>query len=729
MTHVHRSIRQIALCAILLFWGHMPLAGAAASAPDPGWPRDIQAGTNQIVIYQPQVEKWNGNQLEQRAAVSVQKSSASTPEFGVVWMTARTEVDKSTGQVALEDLKITRTHFPSESDDGAAIAAQLREKAPEVLRPVALDRLKASLAITLAESKRQAPDLKNNAPKLYYSSSPSLLVLIDGAPVLRDSGTPGLLRIVNTHALILLDQSNGTYYLYLAHHWMSAPAESGPWSLDKNPPKSTLAMLEKAKQTAIAQKEADPLDEPSVIESLNQGTVPKIFVSTTPAELIQTNGTPQFQPVADTQLLYVKNATGDLFLDTADQNYYFLTSGRWYHSSSLEGSWTYTPQRELPADFAKIPENHPKGAVLASVAGTEQAQEAAISNDIPQTATVDREQAHEDVSYDGAPEFKPIEGTPLQYAFNSANPVIRVDEHSYYSVQNGVWFAATSPSGPWAVTDRVPSVIYTIPPSSPIYYVTYVHVYGSTPRYVYVGYQPGYLGSYVTSDGTVVFGTGYVYPSWVGSVWIGPPVTYGFGVAWGPGFGWGFHLGFYGGFYGGPCYHPWWGPWGWAWAHGVSYSAFNTGRVSVNQVNFNQTNIYRGWGGNVVHNTVAVHGPFVANHAARTAGGPGFGRTAGGSISRPNNVYADRQGHVYQHDNRTGWHQMDRPANTARAQPQNTRQSAGRFASQGELDRERSARAIGESHTNYASRGYGGTGGKKPVPVARGGGGHGRGGH
>ena len=636
------------------------------------------------------MESWNGNQLEQRAAVSVQKPSSTTPEFGVIWMTARTEVDKSTGQVALEDLKLTRSNFPSEPDNGAAILKQLHTRAPEILRPVALDRLKASLAITRAESKRQTPNLKNNPPKIYYSSVPSLLVLIDGAPVLRDSGTPGLLRIANTHALILVDQSNGTYYLYLAHHWMSSPAESGPWNLATHPP----ASLEKAKQAAIAEKEADPLDEPSVIASLNEGIVPKIFVSTTPAELVQTNGAPQFQPVADTQLLYVKNAAGDLFFNTADQNYYFLTSGRWYRTHALDRPWNYVSARSLPADFAKIPENHPKGAVLASVAGTEQAQQAAISNDIPQTATVDRAQAHEEVNFDGPPQFRAIEGTPLQYAANSPTPVIRVDESSYYSVQNGVWFAASSPSGPWVVTDRVPAVIYSIPPSSPVYYVTYVHVYGATPRYVYVGYLPGYLGSYVSSDGTVVFGTGYVYPSWVGSVWIGPPVTFGFGVAWGPGFGWGFHLGFYGGFFGGPCYHPWWGPWGWAWRHGVNYAGFNTGHVSVNRLNLNQTNIYRGWNHNVVRSGFEPRGTYSAK-------------------PRANNVYADRQGHVYQHSATSGWRQMDRPAHTSTAQRTNTR-----IAAQNELDRERTARAIGERNASrYVSHG---TVRRPPTRVGRG---------
>jgi hypothetical protein len=42
----------------------------------------------------------------------------------------------------------------------------------------------------------------------------------------------------------------------------------------------------------------------------------------------------------------------------------------------------------LPGDFAHIPPQSLAGAVLPTVAGTPQAHEAAISNSIPQTATI-----------------------------------------------------------------------------------------------------------------------------------------------------------------------------------------------------------------------------------------------------------------------------------------------------------------------------------------------------
>ena len=76
----------------------------------------------------------------------------------------------------------------------------------------------------------------------------------------------------------------------------------------------------------------------------------------------------------------------------------------------------------------------------------------------------------------------------------------------------------------------VPPVIYSIPPSSPLHYVTYVQVYDVTPQYVVVGYTPGYFGTVVGAGGVVVYGTGYVYAPYIGAtVWYPPPVTYGYG--------------------------------------------------------------------------------------------------------------------------------------------------------------------------------------------------------
>jgi hypothetical protein len=170
--------------------------------------------------------------------------------------------------------------------------------------------------------------------------------------------------------------------------------------------------------------------------------------------------------------------------------------------------------------------------------------------------------------------LQPIAGTPLHYVVNSSLPVIQVSPTSYFTVENGVWFTASALPGPWVVATTVPSVLYTIPPSSPLHYVTYVYVYRATPDTVTVGYTPGYYGTCV-SNGVVVYGTGYVYDPWIDVSYYPPPPTYGYGacVAYTPWTGWYFGFGF-GWAWGAATVgwgwgaYPYWGPYAWV-PHGA----------------------------------------------------------------------------------------------------------------------------------------------------------------
>src|SRR5262249_40183428 len=160
----------------------------------------------------------------------------------------------------------------------------------------------------------------------------------------------------------------------------------------------------------------------------------------------------------------------------------------WFSSPSLQnGPWTYEPATGLPSDFAKIPDEGPKASVLTAIPGTPQAKEAMIVNQIPQTATISRAATRPTITYEGASDFRPIQGTPMSSAVNSTTPVI-LSSGSYYACQFGVWFVSRTPTGPWAVATSVPQEIYTIPPTSAVYYVTSVKIYGETPSAVYVGY-------------------------------------------------------------------------------------------------------------------------------------------------------------------------------------------------------------------------------------------------
>jgi len=157
--------------------------------------------------------------------------------------------------------------------------------------------------------------------------------------------------------------------------------------------------------------------------------------------------------------------------------------------------------------------------------------------------------------------------------------------------------------------------------------VTYVRVYSSTPSTVFVGYTPGYYGTVMSTDGVVVYGTGYVYPVYVGAYWYPPPPTYGFGWGFTVGMFWGFAMG--GGGWGYPCCHG---------GGGVYVSHRN---------NINIDNSYNRWGNR------AQAGQLPANRQTKQVGNTTLAKGAN------NNVYAGRDGEVYRRNEGGGWQKYD----------------------------------------------------------------------
>jgi hypothetical protein len=740
----------------------------AAKAPPaaPDWPRVIKTGETTLTFYLPQLDSWDGQRLEVHAAVSIQKSATAPPVFGVAVLTADTQVDKGARRVTLENVQVKQVRFPSASDQEATFKKLLQERIPPKVRTIELDRLETALAMREEQAKRESKPFKNDPPRIVFSTTPAILILIDGAPAYRPVSGTAYARVVNTRPLVLKD-GTGTHYLRLFDGWMTAPATTGPWSV----PVSVRADLDPVKDWVLKSTAvdlltgADPKD-PTNRPSLTKGPPPAIIVATEPTELIVTQGEPNYAPIDGTQLLYASNTTGHVFKHLGDQRTYVLVTGRWFRADSPAGPWAFVPGKDLPPDFAKIPDQSPKENVKASVPGTPQAQEAVIANSLPETAAIKRSDAKlETPKYDGPPELKPIDGTPLSYVVNSPLPVIQVSPTSYYALQNGVWFAGPSLQGPWTVATTVPAVIYSIPPSSPLYYVTYVKVYRATPSVVYVGYTPGYYSVYV-SDDVVVYGTGYTYTSWDGTVWYGTPVTYGFATSptytpwtgWVMGFGFGLAFGTATAGWGWGCY-PWWGPyrygsavgpygaaawgpggwaattgnvyrrWGdttavtrhsagynawtgnaWAGGAGMSYNS-RTGTVAAGQRGV-ASNAYTGnyaYGGRgVAVNPAtgqAVSGGRVTTGNAQSgvSGSAGYVRGQSGGVARVgNDVYATRDGTVYRNTG-SGW-QQNSGGGWSGVSNQGQAQSMGV---------EQQIRSTGQTRVNNynASGGFGGGGG------------------
>ncbi len=616
-----------------------------------GWPRTVAANGIQVTVYQPQLDYWNNVELQVHSAIAATFPGATSPTYGVLSLSATTLVDKSSRIVRLDRIQRLDARFPSTPERETTFISSMRTALLNGIGEISLDRLEAAKAMMQAEHESNAQPPKNDPPLIFVSDRPALLAYIDGEPRWQAIEGAPLERVVNTRVLLLRNHK-GQYFLHFMDGYLTAASLGGSWNRSADAPLGAAVaekLAEKERQIDLLAGQADKKNgkKPS-LSGLTADRVPTVYVATQPAELIVFDGPVNYAPLDGTDLLYARNTTANVFKDLVDQQSYVLLSGRWFRAAGLNGPWTYVAPRELPAEFAKIPDNSPKENVKASIPGTSQAREAVIANEIPQTAKVDREKTVYTSVIDGAPQLRAIEGTPLQYVYNAADPIIRVDENSWYALHNAVWFIATSVNGPWVVATSVPAVIYSIPVSSPLHYATYVRIYDVAPAYVVVGYTPGYYGTVVTGDGVVVYGTGYVYTPWVGTYWYGPPVTYGIGmsIVWTPWGSWAYGFGF-----GWGCWAawgwddwyppaPWWGPY-WGGAYANAYGGVTA--WGPNGWAGTTGNIYRSWGSaQSVGRGFAGYNAYTGNEFAGRYGAAYNSRTGAMTVGRQGavqNVY------------------------------------------------------------------------------------------
>jgi hypothetical protein len=525
------------LAALLL--GGLPLHGAPAKKSattavpaDPGWPREIVRDGMRLVYHQPQVDEWkNYRSLRARVAFSLTPKEGK-PVVGIAELEGNTVANLEARTVFIEKLKIASARFPSLAEaDAAQYEAALKKAFPGKALTVSLDRLLSS--VERGKEAFAPVEVKMDAPPIFTAASPAALLIVEGKPVQAPVEGTGLEFVVNTNWDVFFEPESKRYFLLSEKTWLTTDKLDGEWTLATKLP-ADFAKLPKDWEHV---KKALPL-------KLAKGMKPpRVLFSDKPAELIEfSGGAPVFQKIPGTRLLWAKNTESWVFQSSEDSQIYFLVSGRWFRAPKLEGPWVYAGN-DLPEDFKLIPPTHACADVLASVPGTPEAEDAVLLAQVPTEAVVKRAEAEAKakVAYDGEPEFVAIEGTPMTYAKNTSSDVIKVED-KYYLCQDAVWFAGSAPVGPWKVVTVVPPVIYTIPPSYPLYRVVYVKVEDDNdPDVVVCSYTAGYYGAYVAgaaARAVLVWGTGWYYPPYVS--WGPRPIyrpyysTYGVSAAYNP---------------------------------------------------------------------------------------------------------------------------------------------------------------------------------------------------
>ena len=739
-------------------------AAPAATVPiDGGWPKlyDLPSGGT-ILVYQPQVASWDRQaHLVAFSAVSQRAKAGDKPAIGTIKVEADTSVSTSERLVNFQKMKIVEANFQTLSKEQIReVAAEIEKAIPDDERVIALDRVLANVDKSQVVPKN-IEGIKSDPPTIFFSKVPAVIVNLDGEPIWSPIKENDLKFAVNTNWDLFQHGPTGTFYLRNNTTWLKAADVKGPWAPAGTLPASFSKLPAEENWKDVKANLPGKAIAPSA--------VPKVFVSLQPSELILLAGAPAYRPVQGTGLQWVSNTESDLFRMGTGGAVYYLVAGRWFSAPDFTGPWTFaTPS--LPADFKKIPLEHERSRVLASVPGTDQAIEAVLLAQIPQTARVNKKEIKApDVAFQGDPQFAPIEKTTVQRAVNTDKDVFKVGD-LYYMCHQGVWFVGKTASGVWEVAETVPKQIYEIPVSSPAHHVTYVTVEeDDDDDWVVFAAAAGYTGMMV-AWGCTMWGSGWYYPPYWGYGGYYPYYyphfpTYGYSAWYNPRTGaYGRSAGIYGPYGGagvGARYNPRtgtyargaaaYGPYG---ARGVA-QAYNP-RTGTYAQTRQGSNVYGSWGSTAVQrgddwaktNRYTNRQTGTTTRTIRTDEGGAVTRKGadGGrvAVGDGGNIYAGKDGNAYRRQDGTwqkyeggNWSNTDRQPSGERPQPTDRSAGGDRPATTDrgtidrgtadQLNRDSAARREGAQRTGDYGTYRGGGGGTRSTGSYRGGGG-GRGG-
>ena len=709
-------------------------APAAAAPVDGGWPRSMTTASGAaLTLYQPQIASWTDQKhVVAYSAVSYIAKGAAKPALGTLKVEADTGVAVEQRLVNFSNLKIVESNFPTVAREQLrTVVADISVAVPLVDQVIALDRVLANIDTSQIIPKN-VEGVKADPPPIFFSKTPAILVNIDGDPIWSPIESNDLRSAVNTNWDLFQHEPTKTFYLRNDRFWLKAADVKGPWAPAGALPESFKKLPDDGNWKEVK------ANLPG--EKIADTRVPKVFVSTVPAEMILLQGEPNYLAVTGASpLLWVSNTESDLFRTGLKSSVYFLVAGRWFSAPDFTGPWTFATMT-LPPEFKKIPMEHARSRVLASVPGTTQAAEAVLLAQIPQTATVSKTLAAPEVTYQGGtPEFQPIDKTTAQRAVNTDKDILKVGD-LYYMCFQGVWFMSTTPTGPWKVTADVPKTIYEIPVSSPAHNVTYVTVQESNDDAVVFATAMAFTGMMV-AFGCVVWGSGYYYPPYYGygaryPYYYPHYPTYGYGASYNPWTGaytrGAVAYGPYGGAGAAQRYNPRtgtysrgavaYGPYG---ARGAA-SAYNP-RTGASAATRQGSNVYGSWGATGVQRGdqwaatarstnnatgVTTRRTETSNGSSARVTGPG-GNTAAVAKGNSGDVYAGRDGNVYKKSGDSwqkyggdgNWNNVQQPTSAQRAQAQDRAASSGwDSATAGQVQRDSAARAEGAQRTrDYSS--------------------------
>lgn len=178
-----------------------------------------------------------------------------TPEggkdaLGVVEMKGNTS--SASKLVLIISPQVTGTYFPS-------LDRATTEKMDQLFKSFVPSTLEVSLYRLIASTpKKETPggvQLNNEPPKIFVGYRPSILLSVNGEPVLSQVPNTNLKFVVNTQWPLFFDEGNSNYYLAVGQQWLTAKRLEGHWSATNNLPHD----MSKVAQRFVRSKPIFPL--------------------------------------------------------------------------------------------------------------------------------------------------------------------------------------------------------------------------------------------------------------------------------------------------------------------------------------------------------------------------------------------------------------------------------------------------------------------------------------
>jgi hypothetical protein len=197
-------------------------------------------------------------------------------------------------------------------------------------------------------------------PKVYVTTDPTELIVINGEPEYVPVPNTGLLWISNTESDLFRHGKDGPLFYLVAGRWFQAPGLGGHWifATPNLPEDFKRISLEHPRSRVLA---AVPGTEQAA-EAVLLAQIPQ-FARVNKKEIkapeVAYQGEPDYQSIQGTQLQRAVNTDKEII--KVGDTYYMCYQGVWFSANSPKGPWTLATS--VPQEVYQIPPSSPAHSV------------------------------------------------------------------------------------------------------------------------------------------------------------------------------------------------------------------------------------------------------------------------------------------------------------------------------------------------------------------------------